>query len=578
MIIKNTTLKNFLESHPCCPAPPRPNTTVQFQIADTSQPPLINSPSPLYRPAWAALLEAYPGDLPTAIDNILRFGALIGYSGSDKYIVSKNLKSTSLNPTVLTEKVSSDINLRRIREVQPKPPGPFISSPLGLVPKPGNKWRTIHHLSYPPRESVNDSIDEEAAYFKYVSFERILSMVLKAGRNCTMLKRDMKDAFRMIPIAPQHHWLMGFSWDGKFYVEQVLSFSLRTAPIIFNLFAEAWEWIVRSYLRWHLIEHYLDDMMAAFPASQGKQLTKFKRGYPELCDITGILRNDDKDAEGTTIKFLGRIVDSTTFTVYIPQDKVDRVISLTADALVSNSMTIHEAQQLAGLLSFCASAVQLGFVFCRRIWSFVASFRSEWNKEFKRRIPAPVREDVQWWHDLFPAFNGVRFFDDSNRGIIHLFADASAQGMGAFYFDNVNSPTCDWKEHACHLPPEQALALPLPHCDPHEPFNINIFEITALLRAFEVWSQQWKGKLVVIHTDSSTAQLGLIKLTLKAESQNEPLRRLLLLAAQLDIKIEPQHLPGEENGLADALSREIQDHIADWCPHWQKSYHSLSRQ
>ena len=123
-------------------------------------PPLVNSPSPLYRPAWAALLEAYPGDLPTAIDNILRFGALIGYSSSDKYIVSKNLKSTSLNPTVLTEKVSSDINLRHIREVQPKPPGPFISSPLGLVPKPGNKWRTIHHLSYPPRESVNDSINE----------------------------------------------------------------------------------------------------------------------------------------------------------------------------------------------------------------------------------------------------------------------------------------------------------------------------------------------------------------------------------------------------------------------------------
>src|ERR1700678_716892 len=139
-------------------------------------------------------------------------------------------------------------------------------------------------------------------------------------------------------------------------------------------------------------------MMAAFPNSQRKRLAQFKRDYPQLCDITGILRNDDKDAEGTTIKFLGRMVDSTTFTVSIPKDKVDRVTSLTADALASNSMTIHEAQQLAGLLSFCASAVQLGFVFCfvfcRRIWSFVASFRSEWNKEFKRRIPAPVREDV----------------------------------------------------------------------------------------------------------------------------------------------------------------------------------------
>jgi hypothetical protein len=49
------------------------------------------------------------------------------------------------------------------------------------------------------------------------------------------------------------------------------------------------------------------------------------------------------------------MVDSTTFTVYIPKDKVDRVISLTADALASDLMTIHEAQQLAGFLSFCAN-------------------------------------------------------------------------------------------------------------------------------------------------------------------------------------------------------------------------------
>jgi Reverse transcriptase (RNA-dependent DNA polymerase) len=175
-------------------------------------------------------------------------------------------------------KISTDLNLHRIREVHPRPPGPFISSPLGLVPKPGtDKWRPIHHLSYPPRESVNDFIDEDSAHFKYTSFERVLSMVLEAGRNCIMLRRDMKDAFRMIPVAPCHHWLMGFSWDGRFYTEQVLPFGLRTAPFIFNLFAEAWEWIIRSYLHWHLVEHYLDDMMVAFPSSQGPQLTQFKR-------------------------------------------------------------------------------------------------------------------------------------------------------------------------------------------------------------------------------------------------------------------------------------------------------------
>ena len=87
-----------------------------------------------------------------------------------------------------------------------------------------------------------------------------------------------------------------------------------------------------------------------------------------------------------------------------------------------------------------------------------------------------------------------------------------------------------------------------------------------------------RGLEAVEEEDSLTTQLGLIKQTLKAESQNEPLRQLLLLAAQLDIKIEPHHLPGEENGLADALSRDLQDRIANWCPHWQNSFHSLSRQ
>lgn len=84
--------------------------------------------------------------------------------------------------------------------------------------------------------------------------------------------------------------------------------------------------------------------------------------------------------------------------------------------------------------------------------------------------------------------------------------------------------------------------------------------------------------MVYLHTDNTTTQLGIIKKTLRAEQQNEPLRELLLLAAQKDIKLEPRHLPGEQNGLADALSRDIQEYIANWCPHWQESYHSLSHQ
>ena len=92
--------------------------------------------------------------------------------------------------------------------------------------------------------------------------------MVAAGRNCIILKRDIKDAFRNIPIAPQHQWLLGFQWEDQYYVERCLPFGLATAPFIFNLFAEGLHWILQSWLHWELLDHYLDDFMLIIPASR----------------------------------------------------------------------------------------------------------------------------------------------------------------------------------------------------------------------------------------------------------------------------------------------------------------------
>jgi len=568
------SLQKFIDSHVCRPAPARPNTTLLFEVVDTTQLPIANNPSPLQAAAWGQLLDKYPGPLPQTLTGIIQFGALVGHAGPDRYIVSKNLKSARDAPDIITQKIRDDLALGRMMETTSRGER-FISSPLGLVPKHNGKWRVIHHLSFPPRTSVNDAIDEDSAYLAYVKFEAILQMVLDAGKDCIMIKRDMRDAFRMIPIAPQNYWLFGLQWEGKYYNERVLPFGLRTAPFLFNLFAEAWEWILRSWTDCKFIEHFLDDTMAAFPIHLGHQLQQFKADYSLLCKLLGILCNDDKDDEGTLVQLLGRLVDSHTFTVSIPQDKVDRIVADTTVAIQRGQMTLLEAQKLAGRFAFSASAVQLGFVFCRRMWSFVASFKKEWRPSLRRRIPAPVMEDLLWWRDVYPVSNGIRMFDDAARDIIHLFADASVLGMGAFYLANVQSPSCDWKQHAASIQGSHAFAARLPAWDQEKPFDINVFEITALLEAFIRWSEGWRGKTVMLHTDSSTAQLGLLKQTLKLPDHNEPLRQLLLHAARLDIMIVPLHIAGEENELADALSRNKQDVIANWCPHWQISLHSL---
>jgi len=126
--------------------------------------------------------------------------------GPDKYYLQEP-QIHEPQPKCFDRKVSTDLNLRRIREVQPN--HPVHSYPHHLAwSRSRNKWRTIHHLSCPQENRSTTPSTLESGTLQIRVFERSCPWSSKAGRNCTMLKRDMKDAFRMIPIAPQHHWLM----------------------------------------------------------------------------------------------------------------------------------------------------------------------------------------------------------------------------------------------------------------------------------------------------------------------------------------------------------------------------------
>lgn len=562
-------LRQFLDSHLCYAASARPNTVVRFPIVDTTKKPLGNSPSPLNRIAWKALLYEYPdSELPQIIDDILLFGALIGYDGPTICRISDNLSNAHEYPELLTTKIRTDLENGLVRKIELEPGEPFVASPLGFAPKPkpNGDRRQIHHLSYPRGESVNDYIDETFAYLKYVAFRQVLSMVLLAGRGCIVLKRDMSNAFRIIPIAPHIQWLLGFRWQGTNYVHTVLPFGLSTAPFIFNLLAEAFEWILRSYLGWNIMAHYLDDTFNMIKATRASEVDKEAQEYKTLTDILGIPRNDSKDGEGTKIELLGLLVDTVTFKASVPPEKMRKIQDQAMKLGGRKSVTKKEVEELTGLLSFCAPVVQLGWVFCRNFWTFLQQWPLHVSPTKRRRMPAEVKADLAWWAYMLPRFDGIHFFDQ-NREFVHLFADASEEGLGAFFIEQ-NSPTCNWEQHASLMPPEHALACQLPAQEKESPFDINIFEIQAVLRAFEHWGEKWRGKKVVIHTDNTTTQIGLIKQTLRCRHQNKPLRHILCLAAHGDIEIEAQRIPGIDNGLADALSRKLIDKIADWCPQW----------
>jgi hypothetical protein len=80
------------------------------------------------------------------------------------------------------------------------PSTPYICLPLGLVSKHDKGWRRIHHLSHPLSRSVNDHIRPDSVALKYVTLEEIWTTIIKTGRGSTIIKRDIQDAFRIIPV------------------------------------------------------------------------------------------------------------------------------------------------------------------------------------------------------------------------------------------------------------------------------------------------------------------------------------------------------------------------------------------
>ena len=152
------------------------------------------------------------------------------------------------NTEIIDKKLAKDLRCCRVEKVT-IPTMPFISSPLGLVPKYDGGWKKIHHLFYPISRSVNDHITDGVGEIRYTWFQDVLQIVIRAGRNYIILKQDVKDAFKNVPVTPHQQWLLGFMWEGRYYKETCLLFGLSTTPFIFNFFGEGLHWILVFYLR-----------------------------------------------------------------------------------------------------------------------------------------------------------------------------------------------------------------------------------------------------------------------------------------------------------------------------------------
>lgn len=111
-------------------------------------------------------------------------------------------------------------------------------SPLNTVTKRDSpERRVILDLSFPSGKSVNDHISKEfylgeKVELSYPNVDDLVGIIKDKGPRCMLFKKDLKRAYRQIPVCPGDIHFIGFSWENCLFVDRVLPMGLRSSAQI----------------------------------------------------------------------------------------------------------------------------------------------------------------------------------------------------------------------------------------------------------------------------------------------------------------------------------------------------------
>eukprot|EP00117_Sycon_ciliatum_P034800 scpid21606/ scgid26485/ Integrase/recombinase xerD homolog len=425
--------------------------------------------------------------------------------------------------------------------------GPFASPPfphmhisgLGAIPKSNGKLRIIHDLSPPAGLSVNDGISRDEFSLQYETVDTAISLIMQAGRGALLTKVDIRNAFRLCPVAPCDWPLLGIFWQGQFYHDKVLPFGLRSAPYIFDKFATAVQFILEDACHLSQLLHYLDDFLNVSPP----HLPVAEHHRSLILDMLRYLQipvaSEKVEGPSTCLTFLGLELDSLTFEIRLPSAKHGAYLGKVNGLLQSGMASRRELASVLGNLSFAARAIPVGRTFLRRLYDLDRA-TSNLPKHKVLTLSAGAVNDLKWWQRTLSVWPGKSFFllDKWTKAPnLQLQTDASGnQGYGAYFQGR-------WIRGAW---------LPHQHSE-----SIQYKELYAIVIATSTWASEWKSLRIEFQCDNSAVVDCIKSGTSRSPPMMSLVRCLYHLCVAHDCLISAVHIPGVTNTIADALSRNL---------------------
>lgn len=470
----------------------------------------------------------------------LREGFRIGFSygRSECRSAASNMQSALEHPGVVSSFLAAEVGKGRVL-------GPLPSTGVcelvhtnrfGLVPKgnSGEQWRLIVDLSFPKGASVNDGIEPEMCTVKYTSVDVACRRLLALGRGSMMAKFDVQGAFRTVPVHPHDRWLLGMRWEGKTYVDTVLPFGLRSAPAIYSAVAEALMWILRSHDGVDGI-HYLDDFLVFGEPGSTRCAQALSKALAR-CAVLGVPVAPGKtEGPDTKLVFLGIEIDSVRETLSLPAPKLQRLRSEISRWESRKTCTKRELLSIIGQLQHACCVIRQGRSFLRRMVELSKGVR---ELHHNVRLNLGFRSDLRWWACFLPIWNGVCRLSSvvPSAPEAQMTSDASGSwGCGAYTSEGY------WFQ----------LELPESWKDTH----ITVKELLPIVIGTAVWGSAWQGKTVSCRCDNAAVVAIVNSGRSKVEVVMHLMRCLSFILARWEVSLVCSHIPGVQNGAADALSR-----------------------
>ncbi|XP_052694156.1 uncharacterized protein LOC128172399 isoform X2 [Crassostrea angulata] len=313
-------------------------------------------------------------------------------------------------------------------------------------------------------------------------------------------------------------------------------FGLASAPRVFTKLMKP----IFAFIRQQGISsfYYIDDSL--IQANHFAKCERDAKFLVNLLESLGFVVNREKSVliPSQEIHYLGHIIDSVKFKVYLPDEKVEKIISYCNLISTKKVCFIREVARLIGLFTSSLHAINLGALFFRYLDRDKVQALAKENNDYDAQMLLSDMSinEIVWWKENITLRNGKWIRDP--KVDIYLETDASKAGWGANLNGKITGGRWSKTESVLH---------------------INILEIMAIKFALQSLCQNMKNIHICIRSDNSAAVSYINNQGGSVLSLFEEAKNIWLWCDNKNILISAVHIAGKNNVTADYMSRSFSD-------------------